>query len=267
MSGNLNNRFRWWIVAVYAVAMAWVEAAVVYDLRTMVDRIEPHQPNPLPIVGGLGRAELVREMATLVTLLAVGTLAGRSWRSRLGYVAIAFGFWDIFYYIFLKVLCGWPHSVFDWDVLFLMPLPWWGPVLAPVLISILMVVWGTLVTSENAPTARQKVEVMAWATSGIGVIIALCVFMADTLRVANLGVEAVRNVLPTSFNWVWFCVSLTLMAAPVSLALARTLFWGGENTTANLAQIQISGTLGVPAANQCCSQSGRLLVVAADRNV
>src|SRR5512135_2636525 len=64
------------VVVVYAAAMAWVEAAVVFYLRTMIDRIEPYQPNPLPIIGGYGPVELTRELATLVMLLAVGLLAG-----------------------------------------------------------------------------------------------------------------------------------------------------------------------------------------------
>ena len=82
--------------------------------------------------------ELTREFATMIMLFAVGFLAGRTWRTRIGYAAIAFGVWDIFYYVFLKIMCGWPHSVLDWDVLFLLPMPWWGPVLAPVLISLLI---------------------------------------------------------------------------------------------------------------------------------
>ena len=98
----MKNRETWLVVVVFAVAMAWVESAVVFYLRTMIDRIEPYQPNPLPVMGGLGPAELVREAATLVMLLTVGMLAGRTWRSRLGYAAIAFGVWDIFYYVFLK---------------------------------------------------------------------------------------------------------------------------------------------------------------------
>src|SRR5262249_44597649 len=81
---------RWLTVVLYAMAMAWVESAVVYYLRTMVDRIEPYQPNPLPIVGKFGTAEIVREAATLMMLLTVGILAGRTWRSRIGYSAIAF---------------------------------------------------------------------------------------------------------------------------------------------------------------------------------
>ncbi len=59
-------------------------------------------------------------------------------------MVVAFGVWDIFYYVFLKVMCDWPRSLFDWDILFLLPLPWWGPVLAPVSIALLMIVWGTL---------------------------------------------------------------------------------------------------------------------------
>jgi len=122
------------MVVVYAIAMAWVESAVVFYLRTMIDRIEPYQPDPFPVIGGFASIELPREFATLVMLFAVGLLAGRTWRARIGYAAIAFGVWDIFYYVFLKMMCDWPHSLLDWDILFLLPLPWWGPVLAPVLI-------------------------------------------------------------------------------------------------------------------------------------
>ena len=43
--------------------------------------IEPYQANPLPMHGVLGQVELVREAATLVMLLTVGMLAGRTWRS------------------------------------------------------------------------------------------------------------------------------------------------------------------------------------------
>ena len=123
---------RWGMVVIYAMAMAWVESAVVFYLRSMMDRIEPYQSNPLPVIGGFALVELPRELATLIMLFAVGWLAGRTWRARFGYAAIAFGVWDIFYYVFLKIICGWPHSLLDWDVLFLLPLPWWGPVLAPV---------------------------------------------------------------------------------------------------------------------------------------
>src|SRR5437762_12734730 len=82
------NVDRWLTVALFATGMAWVESAVVFYLRTMIDRIEPYQPNPLPIVGGLGAVEAVREVATMVMLLSVGILAGRTWRARWGYFAV-----------------------------------------------------------------------------------------------------------------------------------------------------------------------------------
>jgi hypothetical protein len=71
--------------------MAWMEAATVFYLRALVDRIEPYQAEPLPMHGALGNVELWREAATLVLLAAVGWLAGRTWRQRAGYAALSFG--------------------------------------------------------------------------------------------------------------------------------------------------------------------------------
>src|SRR4249920_74553 len=98
MRRNNEGRQRWLTVVIYAAAMAWVESAVVYYLRTHIDRIEPYQPNPLPLVGGLGPVELGRELATMIMLFMVGALAGRTWRARVGYMVVAFGVWDILYY-------------------------------------------------------------------------------------------------------------------------------------------------------------------------
>ncbi len=75
---------RWWLVVIYAAAMAWVESAVVFYLRSMIHRIEPHQTNPFPIIGGFASVELPRELATMIMLAAVGALAGRNWRARFG---------------------------------------------------------------------------------------------------------------------------------------------------------------------------------------
>ncbi|MEO7156426.1 MAG: hypothetical protein ABI039_02620, partial [Vicinamibacterales bacterium] len=65
---TLSERTRWAVVVAFAVAMAWVEAASVYYIRALVDRIEPYQVGPLPISGALGNVELWREAATLVML-------------------------------------------------------------------------------------------------------------------------------------------------------------------------------------------------------
>lgn len=206
---------RWWLIVIYAIAMAWVESAVVFYLRSMIDRIEPYQTEPFPAIGGFAAVELPREFATLVMLLAVGLVAGRTWRARLGYAVVAFGVWDIFYYVFLKIICGWPHSLLDWDVLFLLPLPWWGPVLAPVLISMLMILWGTLASQFEGIRTPALANWRVWLLNFTGVALALYVFMADTLIAAHRGSAAIRTVLPERFNWPLFIVALSLMSAPL----------------------------------------------------
>jgi len=212
MTNHLSERTRWICVMAFAVAMAWVEAASVLYIRALVGRIEPYQRNPLPIDGALSNVELWREASTLVMIIAVGLLAGRTWRRRAAYAAIAFGAWDIFYYVFLRLITGWPKTMFDWDVLFLLPLPWWGPVLAPVSIALVMILWGTLTTQvrEDATDAR-----WSWALASIGIALALGVFMIDAWRALPHGRDAVMQVLPTTFNWPVFSGALMLMALPV----------------------------------------------------
>jgi hypothetical protein len=211
-----HPRARWLIVVLFAVAMAWFEAATVYYLRVMVGRVDPYQTNPLPMDGIVGPVELAREAATLVMLAAIGALAGRNARTRLGYAAIAFGVWDVFYYVFLKLISGWPASLLDWDILFLLPLPWWGPVLAPVCIALLMIAWGTQVTQRAAGSAAGALTSTVWRLNWLGTAIALYVFMADALRAVPDGLGATRTVLPAAFNWPVFLVALALMAAPVA---------------------------------------------------
>src|SRR4249920_103864 len=218
----------WLLVVVFAAGMAWVEAACVYYLRAMVDRLEPYQANPLPMHGVLGPVELVREAATLVMLLAVGGIAGRTRTTRLGYTAIAFGIWDIFYYVFLKIIYDWPKSLFDWDILFLIPLPWWGPVIAPVSIALLMIAWGTATTQVADRSRTSSPPWIVWGSGAIGIVVALYVFMADALRTIDQGQDAIRQVLPTSFDWMWFSVALVLMAVPVAQFGWRTRSRGQE---------------------------------------
>jgi hypothetical protein len=211
MTGHLSERTRWAIVVVFAVAMAWVEAASVFYIRALVDRIEPYQADPLPMNAALGSVELWREAATLMMIAALGVVAGRTWRGRAGYAALAFGAWDIFYYVFLRLISGWPRTLLDWDILFLLPLPWWGPVLAPVSIALLMILWGTLATQSGDGRTDAR---WAWALACVGTVLALAVFMVDTSRALLNGRDAVLQVLPTTFNWPLFWVALLLMASP-----------------------------------------------------
>ena len=214
---------RWLVVFFYATAMAWVESAVVFYLRTMIHRIEPYQAHPFPLFLGFAKAELIRELATLLMLLTVGWLAGTNLRSRIGYSAVAFGVWDIFYYVFLRVMAPWPNSLMDWDVLFLIPLPWWGPVMAPVMISLLMIAWGTLAGMNESLRLPRTAFVCAWWLNATGMVLALLIFMKDSIRCCLSGQGTIREVLPDHFRWPWFLIAITLMSAPVVLEIYKML--------------------------------------------
>ena len=205
----------WITVVVFAVAMALVEAAVVAYLRTLIGSADPYRAGALGLPTWMMRTEIAREAATLVMLATVAWLAGRDWRARLGYFLIAFGVWDIFYYLFLAPISGWPRSFLAWDVLFLIPLPWWGPVLAPTSIAVLMLVLGTQITqfrkNENPPWP----SLLSWSLCIVGTLIALYVFMTDAIHAPRWDAETLNNILPVSFNWALFIVALVLMAAPV----------------------------------------------------
>ena len=101
--------------------------------------------------------ELGRELCTLIMLAGVGFMAGSNRREAWAHFMIAFGIWDIFYYVWLKLFLDWPASVMTWDLLFLVPVPWVSPVLAPVLISLTMIGAGLIVLQyehRNCPVAR-----------------------------------------------------------------------------------------------------------------
>ncbi|MGH8738205.1 MAG: hypothetical protein ACREU5_00045 [Burkholderiales bacterium] len=213
---------RWSAVVLYAIAMALLEAAAVTYLRTLIGRIDPYQSSPLPVPQRLMHIELAREAATLAMLGAVAWLAGRERRTRLGYFLLAFGVWDIFYYAFLVPMTGWPRSLLDWDVLFLLPLPWWGPVLAPVSIALLMIAGGTLVSQFSRAGRALWPRGPALAAGAAGALLALCLFMADALRAPNWSAQALAGVLPTQFDWPLFGLALALMCAPLA-DLARQL--------------------------------------------
>ena len=87
----------------FAVAMAWVEAAVVFYLRMMVDRIEPYQSNRCrwPAVSTSRVGPRGRHPGHAARRRHAG---GPKLAHPAGLRAIAFGVWDIFYYVFLKVI-------------------------------------------------------------------------------------------------------------------------------------------------------------------
>jgi hypothetical protein len=200
-------------VSAYAVAMAFVEAVVVVYLRGLL-----HITNEQVALGPYVTMETCREAATIVMLAAVGWMAGRIWPERLAYGLFAFGLWDIWYYVWLKVLIGWPETLLDWDVLFMIPLRWWGPVLSPVIIAALICVNAVLAIvrmerGERLGFTPARVGVAVW-----GGLLALYVFMADSIHVLLGGRGDWETLRPEPFQWPLFLVALALMALPGLMA-------------------------------------------------
>lgn len=125
------------VVALWAVAFALVEAMVVYYLRKLfaLQYGLTFAPRHFHFPAAYLHYEQAREAATMVMLLAVGYLAAKDWWRRLACWLLAFGVWDIFYYVWLYVLLRWPSSLRQRDLLFLLPNEWWAPVWQPVLAS------------------------------------------------------------------------------------------------------------------------------------
>lgn len=125
-------------LTLFSIAMGYLETAVVVYVRKL------YYPEgfafPLvPVSPDIAITEFWREAATLIMLLGVGVMAGKNAVQRFVFFLYAFAIWDIFYYVFLYVLLGWPESLFTWDILFIIPVPWVGPVICPVLVSLTMI--------------------------------------------------------------------------------------------------------------------------------
>jgi hypothetical protein len=129
------------VVAVYALAMGYLEAVVVYYIRYALGDVHASGSVASSITGRFPWGiEMTREIATLVMLATVALLAGRDWRERAAALLWAFGIWDATYYLGLEILAQWPSSIITQDVYFLLPVPWGGPVWVPLLADALMAV-------------------------------------------------------------------------------------------------------------------------------
>jgi hypothetical protein len=169
---------RFCIVVIFSIAFAYIEAAVVVYLRTI---FHPQGFTfPLtefginPLWRRLLLTEIGREAATLVLMFTGAWLLGENRQQRFAYFATIFAVWDIFYYVWLKALINWPASFFEWDILFLIPFPWAAPVLAPLIVSITLLVFAAVVFYRSSITAALKVSTLEWfvfVLAGLAVVV------------------------------------------------------------------------------------------------
>jgi len=201
--------------------MAYVESAAVLYLRTIYGGVDPVGPRhslfqPLPDFVGI---EIGREAATMLMLGSVGYLAASTAAGRIGAFAVAMGIWDIFYYVFLWLFAGWPESPLAPDVLFLIPLPWWGPVAAPVLLALVIVVAGSAAMARELGDGLPRLRRAELLTILGGAGLCLAAFMANALVQLPDGLAAAFNVRGGPFAWPIYLLGV----AAGSLGLFRSL--------------------------------------------
>lgn len=165
-------------LTLFAVAMAYLEAAVVVYLRELYypggfTLTMPEMPRSMMAV------EMWRETATMIMLVTIAIMIGKRGWERFGFWIFIWGVWDIWYYIWLKLTLDWPSSLFEWDILFLLPLPWLGPVIAPVLVAMLMVIFGLAISRRYADGGRFAVGPAAWVAAAVATMLILYTFMRD----------------------------------------------------------------------------------------
>lgn len=194
----------------FGIAFGYVEAAIVVYLRVIGAPLRAAAGLPVqelfpllrldqltPATISLLRIELAREASTLIMIWAVSRTA----RSRLGAFVLAFGVWDLAFYLWLRVLIGWPASLLTWDLLFLLPVPWASPVLAPTLVAATMTAFGVWLLSRE-PRRTQSLLPMLLLAAGAAVL--LISFLWDWRRWLAGGA-------PQAFPWLIFAAGEMLV--------------------------------------------------------
>lgn len=215
------------VVTIWGVAFGFVEASVVEYLRALYYPLSEggfHFPiKTLAELQAMGpqhilrlKIEVFREFCTLVMLATIGVAAARNRREAWAYFMIAFGVWDIFYYVWLKVFLDWPASLMTWDLLFLLPVPWVAPVLAPVIISLGLVACGLVALAfedKGQPLLLPWRDWLLISLGGIIVIVSLC---WDYKNITAGG-------FPNPFAWKIFGAGLILSTATFLLAVRKRM--------------------------------------------
>ncbi len=212
VSCQVWQRLLWTLL--FACAMGLLEAICVIYLRRLILPAASGNGTVLPPLGRFP-VEHIREACTLVMLLAMAWMAAFNWRSGLAFFFFMFGVWDIVYYAGLKWLAQWPSSWIEWDCLFLIPQPWFGPVLAPVLISgYFVLASGLLVVREGAGASlRLSVPVLASQLFGLGLW--YWSFVKDSDRIQAQGYAGV------SYSWPLLTAGLLIALLGLWLAARR----------------------------------------------
>lgn len=226
------------VVSLFSIAMGFLETAVVIYLRELYFPGGFEFPMA-PIETNIAITELLRELATVIMLLGVGYLAGTNFHSRFAWFLYAWAIWDVFYYIFLKILLNWPESLMTYDVLFLIPVIWIGPVITPVLVACLMILLAYLILKSEYDRGNVYISISEWLLFIVGSISLIIAFAWDYGRfvVKNYSFSKIwvwptndvlknvsNNYIPEGFNWTLYSIGVLIIFVGIILFWRRYFF-------------------------------------------
>ncbi len=229
-------------VSIYSIAMGFLEAIVVVYLRDI------YYPGgfkfPLMIIpDSTLRVEILREFCTLIMIISIAIIAGKNKMEVFSYFLFSFALWDLVYYAGLKLILNWPSSFFTWDILFLIPFPWIGPVLAPIISSLFMIFLSILFLSLQKRYASVNIKPIEWTLIFSGAVLIFISFIWDYAEII-ISHNLIGNILslkqssfitisqkyiPRYFHWDLFtlgifsiCFSIFLIIKRYGLILRKT---------------------------------------------
>lgn len=233
MSKTTIKKILWFLV--FGIAMAFLETAIVIYLRKLyyADGFN----FPLKIIDAdIAVTELIRELATMVMLLGIGIVAGRKNIERFAYFILSFAIWDIFYYVFLKIMLGWPESFLTWDILFLLPTIWVGPVLAPIINSVTMILLAFSIIRYVEKKGSTHVSMTEWLLLVAGSLLVIFSYtqefssfllsrysFSELIRTGNIKeiITLSSEYIPEYFNWWIFAIAELMHIAAIALIILR----------------------------------------------
>lgn len=222
-------------VTIYSIGMAFIESSVVVYLRELYYPCGFSFPL-MPIEGNVAVTEIMREAATMIMLISIGFLAGRNGLERFSWFIYSFAIWDIFYYVFLKLLLGWPETLLTWDILFLIPVTWVGPVIAPVLLSLIMILFALAIFHFTYRMENVKVGKINWLLLILGSLVVIISFTIDYSRfiLSHFSIKEIFSMpnnqtlfdislkyIPVKFDWWIFLMGLLIILAAIILFAKR----------------------------------------------
>ena len=221
-------------ITAFAIAMGFLESAVVVYMREILYPGGFAFPlSPIPV--NLAFTELFREVATITMLVSIGFIAAKRFSTGFAWFIYGFAIWDIFYYIFLKLLLGWPDSLMTWDVLFLIPTTWTGPVLSPVLVSMTMILQAVVILVQAERGRETRLIRWEWLGFITGSLILITAFILDytqhmlihfspgeMLQIKNPDVlEVATRYIPGRFPWWIFGIGELVILTTIGLYWRR----------------------------------------------